>query len=99
MKTTQPHLSYLIFILFFLMSFRSWAAFDIASSSHTDITCNNIDEGTTNDGTITLTFDAASAAEGKTIVWWKHNGTAFVALAGGTIVEIANPTTEFESLI
>ena len=93
MKTTQPHLSYLIFILFFLMSFRSWAAFDIASSSHTDITCNNIDEGTTNDGTITLTFDAASAAEGKTIVWWKHNGTAFVALAGGTIVEIANPTT------
>ncbi|MAJ51241.1 MAG: hypothetical protein CMB82_06470, partial [Flammeovirgaceae bacterium] len=71
---------------------RTWAQFDIASSSHTDITCNNIDEGVTNDGTITINFDGASSARGKTIVWWKFNGTAFAALAGGDIpTQINNP--------
>ena len=70
----------------------SWAQFDLASSSHTDITCNNIDEGVTNDGTITLNFDGASSARGKTVVWWKFNGTAFVALAGGDVpTQINNP--------
>mgnify|MGYP001326523118 CR=1 FL=1 len=92
MEKIQPRLSYLILTLALMFPLVSWAQFDLASSSHTDITCNNIDEGVTNDGTITLTFDGASSARGKTVVWWKFNGTAFVALGGGDVpTQINNP--------
>ena len=92
MESIQRRFSYLILTFALVSPLISWAQFDLASSAHTDITCNNIDEGITNDGTITLTFDGASSARGKTVVWWKFNGTAFAALTGGSVpTAINNP--------
>ena len=90
MESIQRRLSYLILTFALVSPLISWAQFDLASSAHTDITCNNIDEGITNDGTITLTFDAASSARGKTVVWWKFNGTAYAALTGGSVPTAVN---------
>ena len=90
MESIQRRFSYLILIFALVSPSISWAQFDLASSAHTDITCNNIDEGITNDGTITLTFDAASSARGKTVVWWKFNGTAYAALTGGSVPTAVN---------
>ena len=55
MESIQRRFSYLILTFALVSPLISWAQFDLASSAHTDITCNNIDEGITNDGTITLT--------------------------------------------
>ena len=90
MESIQRRLSYFILTFALVSPLISWAQFDLASSAHTDITCNNIDEGITNDGTITLTFDAASSARGKTVVWWKFNGTAYAALTGGSVPTAVN---------
>ena len=76
MKSTQSPLSYLIFALFFLMSFQSWAVFVQGTHLLTDVSCNGV-----GDGAIKLIITSQTSESSFTYAWFK-DGTAVTFAAG-----------------
>jgi len=94
MKSTQSHLSYLIFGFLFLMSLTSWGQFDIASTStHLDISCNGA-----NDGGITL--DLTNGTETKTVSIYQNAGSGWAIFTptGAQIVVDNNVLKKYQNL-
>ena len=94
MKSTQSHLSYLIFGFLFLMSLTSWGQFDIASTStHLDISCNGA-----NDGGITL--DLTNGTETKTVSIYQNAGSGWAIFTptGPQIVVDNNVLKKYQNL-
>ena len=74
MKSTQSHLSYLIFGLLFLMSLQGWASFVQGTHVLTQMTCN----GQT--GTIKLVLASQSGEGGTppfTYTWYQNTGSGW----------------------
>ena len=87
MKSTQSHLSYLIFLFAIMSSLQGSAQFDIAgTSTHLDIGCNGA-----NDGQITLDFTNTSP-ESLTSVVWKNTGSGWQIVFDDNIPDLTYPT-------
>jgi len=90
MKSTQSHLSYLIFLFALMSSLQGWAQFDIAgTSTHLDIGCNGA-----NDGQITLDFTNTSP-ESLTSVVWKNTGSGWQIVFDDNIPDLTYPTPSY----
>ena len=90
MKSTQSHLSYLIFLFAIMSSLQGWAQFDIAgTSTHLDIGCNGA-----NDGQITLDFTNTSP-ESLTSVVWKNTGSGWQIVFDDNIPDLTYPSPSY----
>ena len=79
MKSTQSHLSYLIFGFLFLMSLQGWASFVQGTHVLTQIQCNG------DDGQIRLVLASQSGESGINYEWFRNTGSGWLpypAVAG-----------------